>query len=199
MPERQSSKLKTRDSSRPLCSSSNHINPFPSPSFSPTEPTHTPLNLAYHVRYSTPQEVHPHRPHFLRQTPQFVHLLLSFLLSSRFPPSLHLTSAPFFLSFVSSSSSAGGQTGWYLPELAHSYYVFKDSGFNLTLASPAGGKSPLDEGSVKLFAEDEGCARFLKDQEALHLVDTTVKLGEVNEKGELTTRFVFVLLPRTRS
>jgi len=32
----------------------------------------------------------------------------------------------------------------------------------------------------------------LKDEEALKLVDTTVKLGEVKEKGEqLTTRFTF--------
>ncbi|KAL7416164.1 class I glutamine amidotransferase-like protein [Mrakia frigida] len=75
----------------------------------------------------------------------------------------------------------GGQTGWYLPELAHSYYIFKDS-FKLTLASPKGGKSPLDEGSAKAFAEDADSAKFLKDTEALALVDNTVKLSSVSEK-----------------
>ncbi|KAL7416165.1 class I glutamine amidotransferase-like protein [Mrakia frigida] len=75
----------------------------------------------------------------------------------------------------------GGQTGWYLPELAHPYYIFKDS-FKLTLASPKGGKSPLDEGSAKAFAEDADSAKFLKDTEALALVDNTVKLSSVSEK-----------------
>jgi len=108
--------------------------------------------------------------------------------SSACRPSLLPSFFSFSLTFVLylvflRSLSAGGQTGWYLPELANPYYIFKDS-FKLTLASPKGGKAPLDEGSAKAFAEDPDSAKFLKDTEALALVDNTVKLSSVSEKGE---------------
>ena len=35
------------------------------------------------------------------------------------------------------------KTGWYLPEVAHPYKVFKDAGIQVTFASPLGGKAPL--------------------------------------------------------
>ena len=35
------------------------------------------------------------------------------------------------------------KTGWYLPEAAHPYKVFKDAGLNITVVSPNGGKAPL--------------------------------------------------------
>jgi len=73
----------------------------------------------------------------------------------------------------------GEPTGWYLPELAHPYYVLKDD-FALTIASPQGGEAPLDPKSVKLFGEDEGCKRFLNDEEAQKIVKNTVKLSSVN-------------------
>jgi hypothetical protein len=57
-----------------------------------------------------------------------------------------LTLVLIFFSLVNKSDDKGA-TGWYLPELAHPYYVFKDE-FDLTFASPAGGEAPLDPVSL---------------------------------------------------
>ena len=46
------------------------------------------------------------------------------------------------------SPPAGAQTGWFLPELAHPYYIFSEAGFKLTVASPHGGAAPLNPASV---------------------------------------------------
>jgi putative intracellular protease/amidase len=35
------------------------------------------------------------------------------------------------------------KTGWYLPEVAHPYKVFKEAGISMTIVSPNGGKAPL--------------------------------------------------------
>ena len=38
----------------------------------------------------------------------------------------------------------GRKTGFWLEELAAPYYVFKNAGAEITLASPKGGQAPLD-------------------------------------------------------
>jgi putative intracellular protease/amidase len=40
--------------------------------------------------------------------------------------------------------NTGRKTGFWLEELAAPYYVFKDTGAQITLASPKGGRPPLD-------------------------------------------------------
>jgi putative intracellular protease/amidase len=40
--------------------------------------------------------------------------------------------------------NTGRKTGFWLEELAAPYYVFKDAGVEITLASPKGGRPPLD-------------------------------------------------------
>ena len=66
-------------------------------------------------------------------------------------------------------------TGWYLPEFAHPYNVLKGSNANITIASPAGGKAPLDPASVEMFKEDKESQEFLKEE---HLWTHTKKLSE---------------------
>jgi putative intracellular protease/amidase len=39
--------------------------------------------------------------------------------------------------------NTGQKTGFWLEEFAAPYYVFKDAGVTLTLASPLGGQPPL--------------------------------------------------------
>ena len=41
--------------------------------------------------------------------------------------------------------NTGRKTGFWLEELAAPYYVFKEAGAQLTLASPKGGQPPLDQ------------------------------------------------------
>jgi putative intracellular protease/amidase len=45
--------------------------------------------------------------------------------------------------------NAGRKTGSWLEELAAPYYVFKDAGVEITLASPKGGRPPLDPKSAE--------------------------------------------------
>ena len=54
----------------------------------------------------------------------------------------------------------GRKTGFWLEELAAPYYVFKDAGAEITLASPKGGQPPLDPKSDEPMFQTELTARF---------------------------------------
>jgi len=62
--------------------------------------------------------------------------------------------------------STGRKTGWYLPELAHPYYVLTPHA-KLTTASPLGGHAPLDPGSVEAFKSDPESVEFLQTKSSL--------------------------------
>ena len=55
--------------------------------------------------------------------------------------------------------SHGGKTGWYVPEVAHPWAVFRKAGVrkHLVFASANGGLASPDEGSVKDYAGDKDC------------------------------------------
>jgi len=55
------------------------------------------------------------------------------------------------------------KTGWYLPEAAHPWAVFKAKGYEMTWVSPKGGLAACDEGSVTSFANDAECQAFTKE------------------------------------
>ncbi|WRT63840.1 uncharacterized protein IL334_000765 [Kwoniella shivajii] len=71
----------------------------------------------------------------------------------------------------------GQETGWYLPEAAHPYYVLHND-FNIDSASTKGGAAPLDENSKKMFTDDES-VKFLNDPKAQELVKNTKKITDV--------------------
>ncbi|GLU41555.1 type 1 glutamine amidotransferase domain-containing protein [Pseudomonas sp. NBRC 100443] len=75
----------------------------------------------------------------------------------------------------------GKKTGFWLEEFAAPYYVFKDAGAELTLASPKGGQPPLDPKSDEPDAQTPATERFRKDPEAQAALANTRKLAEVNE------------------
>ena len=69
----------------------------------------------------------------------------------------------------------GNKTGFWLEELAAPYYVFKDAGAEITLASPKGGQPPLDPSSDAENAQTEATKRFKADEAAQRaLADTAV-------------------------
>lgn len=74
----------------------------------------------------------------------------------------------------------GQKTGFWLEELAAPYYVFKDAGATITLASPRGGQPPLDPKSDDSDAQTEDTRRFKDDAEAQAQLATTRKLSEVS-------------------
>jgi putative intracellular protease/amidase len=61
----------------------------------------------------------------------------------------------------------GSQTGVWFEELAAPYYVFKEIGADITLASPNGGQVPLDPKSLGIIIATRSTKRFLKDVEAM--------------------------------
>ncbi|AHL74306.1 dimethylallyltransferase [Stutzerimonas stutzeri] len=73
----------------------------------------------------------------------------------------------------------GKPTGFWLEEFAAPYYVFKDAGAEITLASPKGGQPPLDPKSDAPDAQTEMTKRFKEDDEAQALLANTRKLDEV--------------------
>ncbi|KAH7345133.1 class I glutamine amidotransferase-like protein [Rhizoctonia solani] len=75
----------------------------------------------------------------------------------------------------------GAQTGWYLPEAAHPYYVLHDK-VNIDFASPNGPNPEVDESSVKMFTDDES-VKFLKDPEVKQKFVNAKKLSDVDPNG----------------
>ncbi len=74
----------------------------------------------------------------------------------------------------------GKKTGFWLEEFASPYYVFKDSGANVTLASPKGGQPPLDPGSDTPDFQTDATDRFEGDITAKTELATTKKLSDIN-------------------
>ncbi|MGL5017784.1 MAG: type 1 glutamine amidotransferase domain-containing protein [Luteolibacter sp.] len=77
----------------------------------------------------------------------------------------------------------GKKTGYWLEEFAAPYYAFLDAGAEITLASPAGGKPPLDPQSDVPDAQTEATERFKKDDAAQHALASTTQLTEINADG----------------
>ena len=74
----------------------------------------------------------------------------------------------------------GHKTGFWLEEFAAPYYVFRDAGADITLASPAGGQPPLDPKSDEPDHQTEATLRFKQDADARRELAATLKLGQVN-------------------
>ena len=74
----------------------------------------------------------------------------------------------------------GKKTGFWLEEFAAPYYVFKDAGAEVTLASPKGGQPPLDPKSDEPDAQTEATRRFTNDPEAQQALAGTVPLSSVS-------------------
>lgn len=74
----------------------------------------------------------------------------------------------------------GKKTGFWLEEFAAPYYVFKDAGAEVTLASPKGGQPPLDPSSNTDDTQTEATKRFKQDEAAQKDLATTVKLSDVS-------------------
>lgn len=74
----------------------------------------------------------------------------------------------------------GKPTGFWLEEFAAPYYVFKDAGAEIVLASPKGGQPPLDPKSDAPDAQTEMTKRFKNDAESQALLANTRKLDEVS-------------------
>jgi putative intracellular protease/amidase len=78
--------------------------------------------------------------------------------------------------------NTGRKTGFWLEELAAPYYAFKDAGAEITLASPKGGRPPLDPKSNEPDMRTDLTVRFEKDAAAEAQLDKTVRLDSVKQE-----------------
>jgi len=76
----------------------------------------------------------------------------------------------------------GRKTGFWLEELAAPYYEFRDAGAEITLASPKGGRPPLDPKSQDPNFQTDLTRRFESDADAKGLLDKTVLLENVKQE-----------------
>jgi putative intracellular protease/amidase len=76
----------------------------------------------------------------------------------------------------------GRKTGFWLEELAAPYYTFKDAGVEITLASPKGGRPPLDPKSNEPAFRTDLTLRFEKDASAEAQLDKTVRLDSIRQE-----------------
>ncbi len=75
--------------------------------------------------------------------------------------------------------NTGRKTGFWLEEGAAPYFVFRDAGVQLTLASPKGGQPPIDPKSDLPENQTPAMARFKKDETAQKAFAHTVRLTDV--------------------
>ncbi|VEB33893.1 intracellular protease/amidase [Legionella sainthelensi] len=75
--------------------------------------------------------------------------------------------------------NTGRKTGFWLEEFAAPYFVFKDAGVELTLASPKGGQPPIDPKSDLPENQTPAMQRFKQDKQAQKELSQTVTLADV--------------------
>jgi putative intracellular protease/amidase len=78
--------------------------------------------------------------------------------------------------------NTGRKTGFWLEEFAAPYYVFKDAGAQIVVASPKGGQPPIDPKSDEPANQTPAMTRFKSDKAAQAVLAHTVTLAEVDAK-----------------
>ena len=83
---------------------------------------------------------------------------------------------------------SGDETAFWLSEVTHPYWHLTERGVKVDFASPKGGKVVYDAYSDPYFEgttepEDLVSKGFLSDKALVALLDTTMKLSEVNLDG----------------
>jgi putative intracellular protease/amidase len=79
--------------------------------------------------------------------------------------------------------NTGEKTGFWLEEFTAPYYLLKDAGAAITLASPKGGQPPCDPKSNLADSQTESTRRFSADGEAQKELANTKKLADVSAEG----------------
>ena len=74
----------------------------------------------------------------------------------------------------------GQKTGFWLEEFTSPYYVFKDAGAEVVLASPKGGQPPLDPKSDQADSQTDSTRRFAEDSETQQKLANTVPLAQID-------------------
>jgi putative intracellular protease/amidase len=76
--------------------------------------------------------------------------------------------------------NTGEKTGYWIEEFAAPYYLLKDKGVQITLASPKGGQPPIDPKSELPDYQTPAIVRFNGDKETQEVLSKTLTLASVN-------------------
>lgn len=71
-------------------------------------------------------------------------------------------------------------TGLWLSELTHAYDLFEQRGFQQTIVSPSGGKSPLEPRSLRFPSYDKSAKRWHEDPDRMALLEATAHPDELD-------------------
>jgi len=77
--------------------------------------------------------------------------------------------------------NTGRKTGFWIEELAAPYYTLLEASAEITLASPKGGRPPLDPKSNEPDFQTDATRRFEADTTAMAALASTAKLSDVSE------------------
>jgi putative intracellular protease/amidase len=86
--------------------------------------------------------------------------------------------------------NTGRKTGFWLEEFAAPYFVFRDAGVDLTLASPKGGQPPIDPKSDLPEGQTPAMTRFKQDPTAQKALSQTLKLADMKSQDYDTVFYV---------
>jgi putative intracellular protease/amidase len=86
--------------------------------------------------------------------------------------------------------NTGRKTGFWLEEFAAPYFVFRDAGVQLTLASPKGGQPPVDPKSDVKENQTPPMARFKQDKTAQDDLAHTARLADMKSEDFDTIFYV---------
>ncbi len=76
--------------------------------------------------------------------------------------------------------NTGKKTGFWIEEFAAPFYVLKDAGAVITLASPRGGQPPIDPKSAEPANQTAATERFNSDVHLQTLLAHTTRLSEIS-------------------
>jgi len=76
--------------------------------------------------------------------------------------------------------TTGKKTGFWLEEFAAPYYVFRDAGAEITIASPLGGSPPLDPKSEEADFQTDATRRFESDPDAQAALANSLVLADIS-------------------
>lgn len=74
------------------------------------------------------------------------------------------------------------ETGLWLSEVTHLYALAKEHGYNITIASPKGGETPIDPESLKPLMLDQISKTYWSDSNFKDLLKHTKSLKEVSDQ-----------------
>jgi putative intracellular protease/amidase len=77
--------------------------------------------------------------------------------------------------------NTGEKTGFWVEEFAAPYYLLKDKGVEVTIASPKGGQPPIDPKSTTPDSQTPATVRYYGDKETQDILSKTIKLATVNQ------------------